>query len=374
MKNFFIVFATICSVFLFNSCKDKIDLVGGAKESAIVVGILDQASTTHYVKITRTFIGDGQTSAIDIAQISDSSYFNQIDVKIQEVLGNGSLGRLFTLYDTIVQNKEINGVFYAPQQKVYVFHTNPSQPLLDDATYKLTASIDNGRIVVTGQTDLVSGITSGTWAGVNSNLKFTASGTTLGQYASQNINVTNVGSAYKLNAKARFDYREFTTGLTDSTDHSVWYDIGEVDVTPGFNSSQNFNFSGEIFYRRLKEAIPVSASVEKRVHTGIEIQLTGASRELANYINVNKPSSTLAQNKPKYTNLTITEGHNVIGIFAARQTVRVYKPAVGTSHIVQSIDKKSRRELCIGPLTGPLGFCSRHVSDLSPTMETWYCN
>jgi hypothetical protein len=102
--------------------------------------------------------------------------------------------------------------------------------------------------------------------------------------------------------------------------------------------------------------------------------LTGASRELANYINVNKPSSTLAQNKPKYTNLTITEGHNVIGIFAARQTVRVYKPAVGTSHIVQSIDKKSRRELCIGPLTGPLGFCSRHVSDLSPTMETWYCN
>src|SRR5690606_33358789 len=129
----------------------------------------------------RTFIGDGNTSAVDIAGIADSSYFNQVDVEIQEVLSNGSLGRLFTLHDTIIQNKDQNGVFYAPEQKVYVFYTDSANPLKGDATYKLTAKIDGGRIVVTGETSMVSGITAGTWAGINSTLKFTTSGSTLGE-------------------------------------------------------------------------------------------------------------------------------------------------------------------------------------------------
>src|SRR5690606_36910218 len=124
MKNICIVLVSIISILSLQSCKDKIDLTGGAVESDIVVGILDQSNTTHYVKITRTFIGDGNTSAVDIAGIADSSYFNQVDVEIQEVLSNGSLGRLFTLHDTIIQNKDQNGVFYAPEQKVYVFYTD----------------------------------------------------------------------------------------------------------------------------------------------------------------------------------------------------------------------------------------------------------
>jgi len=374
MKNICIVLVSIISILSLQSCKDKIDLTGGAVESAIVVGILDQSNTTHYVKITRTFIGDGNTSAIDIAGIADSSYFNQVDVEIQEVLSNGSLGRLFTLHDTIIQNKDQNGVFYAPEQKVYVFYTDSANPLKGDATYKLTAKIDGGRIVVTGETSMVSGITAGTWAGINSTLKFTTSGSTLGEYAAQNFHISSVGQAYKMNAKLAFQYREFTNGLADSTDHEIWYDLGEVATQPGFNSSTSFQLSGDILYKRIKETIPVSSIVEKRVHTGIIVQITGASRELTNYIEVNKPSSTLAQNKPKYTNLTITEGHNVVGIFASRQTLIVEKPATGYTHIIQSMDKKSRKELCIGPLTGNLNFCSRHVSDGAPTMETWYCN
>lgn len=265
-------------------------------------------------------------------------------------------------------------MFYAPEQKVYVFYTDPSQPLISDAKYQLTANIDNGRIVVTGTTALVSGITPGTWSNTNSSLKLAASGTTLGVYADQTINVSNVGTSYKMNAKVGFNYREYTTGLVDSSDHLIIYNLGESDVTPGLNSSQLYNLNGETFYTRIKENVPVSTSIEKRIYLGIDVTITGASRELANYIEVNKPSSSLAQNKPKYTNLKITEGHTVIGIFGSRQTLNVYKPAVGFYPQMQGIDKKSRRELCIGPLTGSLSFCSQHVSDAAPVMETWYCN
>ncbi len=373
MKNHFSFWTAIIllSVSLI-SCKDKIDLVGGGKESAVVIGVLDPSESTHYIKVTRTFIGDGITNSLDIAQIPDSSYFDNVDIKIQEVLAGGAMGRVFTLHDTIIQNKE-NGIFYGPQQKVYVFYTPQAEPLLESATYKMTADIDNGRIVVTGQTQIVSGITLGNWANANSAFKLTGNGSELGIYASQILNISNVGTSYKLGAKIRFDYREFSTGLTDSTDHSIWFNLGEVAVTPGFNSSHSFSFVGETFYSTLKDKIPVSSSIEKRIYNGFHVQITGVSRELANYIEVNKPSSSLAQNKPKYTNLTITEGHDVIGIFASRQTVTRYKDATGSTQYIQALDKKSRRELSIGPKTGLLGFCSRHVADNAPTQETWYC-
>lgn len=378
MKNSFSFFTLLALLALtLFSCKDKIDLIGAGKESAVVIGILDASESTHYVKITRTFIGDGVTSSVDIAQIPDSSYFDNVDVKIQEILANGSLGRSWNLHDTIIQNKT-NGAFYSPEQKVYVFYTSPGAPLISDATYKLTATIDNGRIVVTGQTGLVSGINPGSWAtNLTIPIKLTTSGPTLGEYANHSFSVTSVGNSYRMNAKIRFDYREFSTGLTDSTDHSILFSLGETDVVPGTN--QSFSFAGETFYTTLKEKIPVSSSVEDRVHLGFEITIVGASRELVNYIDVNKPSSSLAQNKPKFTNLSITEGHSVIGIFASRQTYTSYRPAVTSLSQVQALDAKSRRELCIGPTTGTLSFCSRHAADKyvpgsgNMSIHTWYC-
>lgn len=374
MKNSLILALLAVVSIVFTSCKDKINLVGQGVESAVVIGVLDQADTTHYIKITRTFIGDGQTSAVDIAKISDSSYFDKVEVTIKEILSNGSLGRTFTLDERILHNKTTDGAFYAPDQKVYAFDTPANQPLLEDARYQMTAKIDDGRIVITGETKLVSGITVSNVGNTNYAIKLTQSGSSLGQYANQSIQVSNVGSSYKLNARVRFDYREFTTGLLDSTDHSIWFELGEYDVQPGASSSQTFTFSGETFYKTLAEKIPVSASIEKRINTGFEFFFTGASSELSNYIEVNKPSSSLAQTKPTFTNLKITEGHNVIGILAARQTVRYYKPATAASSIVQTLDKKSRRELCIGPKTGNLSFCSRHTADQAPIQETWYCN
>lgn len=355
------------------SCKDKLDLIGKGKESAVVVGLLDIADSVHYVKVTRTFIGDGITSSLSIAQIADSSYFDNVEVTIQETFINGSLGRTFTLHDTLINEKDMNGVFYAPQQKVYVFHTTSSAPLRADATYNLTVNIDGGRIIVTGKTNLVSGIVVGNWSNLNSGIKLTQSGAELGKYATQQFAVTNVGTSYKLNGKLSFEYREFNVGLTDSTDKSIPFSFGEMDVKPGFNSGSTFVFSGEIFYKTLKDRIPVSTSVQKRIHTGFEVTIVGASRELVNYIEVNKPSTSLAQNKPTYTNLSITEGHSVLGIFGSRQTVRVFKPSKGDYAQIQALDKKSRRELCVGPLTGLLSFCSNHVADGAPTTETWFC-
>lgn len=347
---------------IVSSCNDDLNLVGDFVETPVVIGILNQAETTHFVKVTRTFIGDGVSSSLTIAQNPDSSYFNQVDITVQEILSNGSNGRTFNLHDTIIENKDVNGVFYAPEQKVYVFYTPENLPLIDDARYSITINIDNGRIVVTGETELVKGLNlANTLIGNNKPLRFTDSGTSLGVYQSQAITVDQVGNARKLNAKIRIDYREYLTP-TDSIDKSILWNLGDADLALGANSHV-FVAEGTSFYNLIKSNIAVNPSLDKRRLIGIELLVTGASEDLASYIEVNQPSSNLAQNKPEYTNLDVTEGFKVIGVFTSRFTLQEYKAAVGGISQIRALDKKSLRELCQGPITGTLGFCSNHQAD-----------
>ena len=96
-------FYLICFTSLLFSCNEKLNLIGEFKETAIVYGVLDQADSLHYVKITRAFIGPG--NAVQIAQIADSSYFDQVDATITEFV-DGIQTRSWTLRDTIIDNKE----------------------------------------------------------------------------------------------------------------------------------------------------------------------------------------------------------------------------------------------------------------------------
>ena len=96
--------------------------------------------------------------------------------------------------------------------------------------------------------------------------------------------------------------------------------------------------------------------------------------ELFNYISVNKPSSSLAQSKPSYTNLSVTNGKRVVGIFSSRQTVKIFKPFYTSPQqaYIRAIDKKSTRELCQGPITGTYLFCSNHPGDNVVNQEESY--
>ena len=88
---------------------------------------------------------------------------------------------------------------------------------------------------------------------------------------------------------------------------------------------------------------------------------------------MNEPSSSLAQTKPTFTNLTATNGHPVVGIFSARQSVVVYKPFINSQNQlnVSCINSPSREELCTGITTSGLLFCSDHPADV---LKTWFCN
>ena len=88
-------------VFGLSACEDDIKLDGDFVETAVVYGLLDQADSLHFIKITRAFIGPG--SALDNALIPDSSYFDQVEATVAEVV-NGQITRTWELKDTVVQD------------------------------------------------------------------------------------------------------------------------------------------------------------------------------------------------------------------------------------------------------------------------------
>ncbi len=74
----------------------------------------------------------------------------------------------------------------------------------------------------------------------------------------------------------------------------------------------------------------------------------------------------MAQSKPSFTNLKVSNGKNVVGIFSARSTVTVLKPFYNPStSSFRAIDANSTEWLCTGLITGQLFFCSQHNLDSS---------
>lgn len=365
MKNFFLsIFAVAAIVLLSQSCNKKIDLIGDFEESAIIYGLLDKADSVQYIKITRAFIGPG--NSLNIAQIADSNYFNNVDATVKEYVG-GTLTRTWTLSDTLIQNKDENGVFYGPEQRLYVFYTPSGQELLDNATYKLDVDVNNGEFQVSGETEIVSGIYTNTDAASYS-FKFAKNAS---EYKSTTINV-NAGNSYVINTTLELHYDEFIGAV--SAPNSLFWKLGETDITPG--TTKPFVANGQTFYEQIaNKCANADPLIDKRNFTGITVRVVGGAEDLYNYMLVNQPSSSLAQNKPTFTNLTATNNHRVVGIFSSRFTFEaIHEFSTPASQFIRCLDKSSTEVLCIGSITGLYLFCSQHDQDLFPVPESWACN
>jgi hypothetical protein len=302
-----------------------------------------------------------------------------VDATITEEL-NGSVTRTWQLKDTLIQDKNTNGVFYGPIQKVYYFKTlatgqnevqvispNPNETSLHkDAIYKLKVILNNGEFEVNGETELASGLTT-TASSQNFTFKFSDNP---GEYVSTSVAASSTGNCFVVNTKLEIEYNEYIGN--NKTLKSFDWNLGEVDVAP--NSSRTYVALGETFYDLVKSKVVTDPQITRRTFNGIRITLVGGAEELYNYMVVNKPSSTLAQTKPSYTNLSVSNGKRVIGIFSSRQTITSFKPffvGAGQAYL-RAIDKKSTKELCTGPITGLLLFCSDHPGDNVLNLEEPY--
>ena len=126
MKNIRFIYILSCFIFVFNACSTDVELYTGFKDNTIVYGVMDAAKDTNVIKIIRAFSGSNNESfdANQIALIADSSnYPGKLDarfVEYEKKLGETYLptGREIILDTMTIHDKE-EGLFYAPNQKLY---------------------------------------------------------------------------------------------------------------------------------------------------------------------------------------------------------------------------------------------------------------
>lgn len=332
----------ILAIVTFSSCDTNFTLNGDYERIPVVFGLLDQNESTHYVKITRTFLGDGNN--YDFAQIADSSYFNQVDAQVIE-LNDGVETRRWQLHDTIIPNKE-SGTFYGPEQKVYVFYADDLDETME---YKIVADLDEGDYQIDAQTELIQNF-SLSFLIYSQGFTFSfgsPSSSATGNYSSFISSYTEGKHAALYNPVLNIKYREtYADGTT--ADFVIPWSKGDVEQDkPESPSTATLNFAGEEFYKLLENNISVDANVVKRQMLGLDLVMAMAHSEFAKYMEISQPSSSITQASPQYTN--INSNTSALGLFSSRHTVSVTDLQLGSGSV---------EELCIGQYTAALGFCS----------------
>ena len=136
-------------------CTTDVDLTAPYVSIPVVFGLLDAEADTQWVRINRTWLGDGDQT--QIALISDSSEYetSRLSTRFVEVDNNDNVTRVFELKDTLLQNKDEDGVFFAPEHQAYYAATRGNESLNPDALYRLEIVIDDS-INVQAVTNMIS--------------------------------------------------------------------------------------------------------------------------------------------------------------------------------------------------------------------------
>ncbi len=351
---YLIIFSLLLSIV---GCKTDFSVNGEYEERAVVHFLLDQGQEFHFLKLNKTFLGDG--NAYDFALNADSSDFANVNAVVEE-FKNGSVIRSWTLEDTIIEIKD-SGVFYYPEQKLYFFKAND---LDEEAIYRLRIDIENGKHIITGQTELVKGVTINTPTLVTQ-IGFAEANVPLNGYRSQQIRFTK-GTGAIFNAQMDFNYEEQTA--TGNEVKTINWNLGDIAGTDITTATGNVTAQGELFYQLVSSKVPIAdANIIRRYVRSFEIRVTAGSDDLYTYMLVNQPTSSIAQNKPEYSNV---EG--ALGIFSSRLTVSLNKVAFLPPN-TRALSQNSTRELCEGQYTFNRGFCSPIPNDNNAVPNSFYC-
>lgn len=332
------------------SCKTDFSVSGEHDETPVVHFLIDPNDEYHFMKLNKTFLGDGNANVF--ATVKDSSHFNKVEAIVKQVDKNSlTVVNQWELKDTIIDNKE-PGAFYHPEEKLFYFR----EANLDnsgDYLYQLEAIIDDGKHEVFGETELVEGIFLNS-PGTNNSLRFANPPISEERYINSSIRYSP-GTAVVFNTRLVIKYNEITSSGTEQK--SITWDLGDLKSNDFSGPNISAIARGEQFYQFVANNIDENPDVIRRTFIGFDIVITGGSEDLNTYMTVAQPSTSIAQNQPEFSNI---EGGR--GIFSSRLTVVEVKNE-SDANPTRALSTQSTRELCNGVYTTNLEFCSPLVQD-----------
>lgn len=362
-KNKILFIATaLIAVLSLSRCTTDVDLTAPYASIPVVFGLLDAEVDTQWVKINRTWLGDGDQTQAALVQDSSEYDVDRIQARFVEVI-NGIDNRTFELVDTLLENKEDDGVFFTPEHTAYYAKTTGNDQLNPDAEYRLELTIDD-TVNVSAVTNMI-GVTVGNITqppmGIdNLKLGFASVGSTIVQYPTYNFRWSSTPGASRYDAVLVVHYVEnywaddFHTEL-DSTKHrSMEIFIGTVEPNDDEGSQiLTKEFPGSSLYSNLSSRLESNNRITRelgiwdedtQISRAFDFVLMVANDQLATYLEINAPVTGIIQERPEYTNI-----NGGLGLWASRTTQGVY----GLGYTTDTIE-----HLQEGEETADLNFCT----------------
>lgn len=327
MKKRTVFYALCASIILFiMACSKEFDSTAPYQDVTIVYGIINSNDNTHYIKIYRGFLTDGDAYAV-ASEYDSLYYFGKIKVELLEYT-NGKVTGTFQL-DTTTSISRESGDFASPKQLLYYL----TQPLRDDSQYLLRITNKETGRVGTAQTSIVGDFT------VNAP-------------ATHQLNITN-GTSNPIryseapNAVAYDIYQYFYYIERDKTTHVETEKVIKRKINSEPIKGLETSYVPNTIYTAIASHVQANNNVERflKGDSCIRFEIWAVNEDLYNYVKVSTPSSSVVMDRLQYTNVK-AEDNLVAGIFASRKKAESW----------HAINTQSQDSIVRGSKTRNLGF------------------
>ena len=295
---------------LFSSCNDKLEINAEWKDITVVYGILNQNDSIHYLKINNSFLGD--YSAYDMAKVSDSIQYKQLEVALYKVKianGHNDTVKKIVFNDTILPKNA--GIFATDNNVIYysterLLNNNESS---EDYRFDLSVYVPKYDKTVSASTYLLSKFPVDV---PNTNPQVTVNLMARGDFPMK-WRTTKNAKLYQVTI--RFHWTEITTSGDTLSKYLDFVQPYVRSQTITGNESMSQLLSGKSFLSFLGSEIPVSDTIVKRIawEKALDFNFIVANDDMNTYIQVSQPSMGISQERPMYSNIV-----NGVGIFASR--------------------------------------------------------
>jgi hypothetical protein len=343
----------------FTACKNDLNVLAPYKETLSVYGLLNADDATQKIRINKVFLGAGDATVM--AQNPDSINYPAGALTVTlERYKNGhqvaasatSSANVITLTETVVTT---NPGDFNTMQRLYI----TSDKLFKDGDYRLNIKINASAKTFTAQSVIIDSVKPGIakpfiYNPVTQPQHPFPSTTPLGAYidysmtAAQGLKIKflSIPNARLYDVIMRFHYQD---SLTDGTVNYMTADyVFNTVKSATTDGGENLDvaFDAIDFYTNLANVInnrPAVTNLRNRGVGYLEYIIYAGSQDLSDFLQVNAPSATIAQDKPNYSN--ISDG---VGVFASRSRSTLTKDLANVF-----ID-----QIAVNHYTCPLHFCN----------------
>ncbi len=347
----FLLIVALCLILGHSGCSTELDLNAPFVETPLMFGLLDIAEDTHYVRLNRTFLREGESALLTALDPEEIYYSASMQVRIEE-FNNGIYVTAYPMTlvngDTLGLPKE-SGIFAQVPNLLYRYigQLNP------DLSYKVVGEDNVNGIFVAAETDVLEDFDI---VRPTPNPTLTSSLSFAG-LADYQVRWENSPGAKVYQMHMRFYMRETLSSDINMVlkDTVLEWTVFNQEVVNNPNSSQaiDFDVSRSGFYSFLRQSVQPASGIVRFIDS-VDFLFYAGDEELYSFILFNSAQLgiTVDQITANYTNV---EGG--LGLLASRHRKATPKYKLNN----QTLDS-----IACGSLTGGLNFAASGDSPLYP--------